>query len=153
MHKCTWRGGNLVYYPQIVNTQLKLVKRQMPTKLTINDVGLDFKAIWIACQLTLYCSTCIVADHMSMGEAAEKHHLHFGLELHNPTMSTSHESCSKNLTFLKKIYKLHVQSKVKILETMSFNSQSTPVNKFSPVTALQLMIHQWWLLISSRPSA
>lgn len=42
---------------------------------------------------------------------------------------------------------------MKILETMSFNSQSTPVNKFSPVTALQLIIHQWWLLISSRPSA
>lgn len=51
------------------------------------------------------------------------------------------------------IGEIQFQSEVKILETMSFNSQSTPVNKFSPVIALQLMMHQWWVLISSRPSA
>lgn len=51
------------------------------------------------------------------------------------------------------IREIQFQSEVKILETMSFNSQSTPVNKFSPVIALQLMMHQWWVLISSRPSA
>lgn len=47
----------------------------------------------------------------------------------------------------------HIQSVVKILAAISSSSQSTPVSKFSPVTALQLMIHQWWLLISSRASA
>lgn len=47
----------------------------------------------------------------------------------------------------------HAQSAVKILAAMSSNSQSTPSNKFSPVTALQPMIHQWWVLILSRASA
>lgn len=44
-------------------------------------------------------------------------------------------------------------SAVKILAAMSSSNQSTPVSKFSPVTALQPMMHQWWLLISSRASA
>lgn len=48
---------------------------------------------------------------------------------------------------------MQTQSVVKILAAMSSNSQSTPANKFSPVTALQPMIHQWWLLIWSKASA
>lgn len=51
-----------------------------------------------------------------------------------------------------KVY-TYIQSEVKILAAMSSSSQSTPVNKFSPVTALQPIIHQWWLLISSRARA
>lgn len=45
------------------------------------------------------------------------------------------------------------QSAVNILAAMSSSSQSTPANKFSPVTALQPIIHQWWLLIWSKASA
>lgn len=73
----------------------------------------------------------------------------------NPTSALLRQSCSKKTEcfWSETIREIQFQSEVKILETMSFNSQSTPVNKFSPVIALQLMMHQWWVLISSRPSA
>jgi len=45
------------------------------------------------------------------------------------------------------------QSAVKTLAAMSSSIQSTPASRLSPVTALQPMMHQWWVLMSSKPIA
>lgn len=71
----------------------------------------------------------------------------------SPVMSLGSCQSSPHEKQLSKKKLWRVQSAVKILAAMSSNSQSTPSNKFSPVTALQPMIHQWWVLILSRASA
>lgn len=45
-----------------------------------------------------------------------------------------------------------IQSRVNILAAISSIIQSTPFNRFSPVTALHLAICQWWVLIWSSSS-
>ena len=57
------------------------------------------------------------------------------------------------MTMLLKMEENSGQSAVNILEPMSVVSQFMPSSKFSPVTALQEMICQWWVLIRSSSKA